>query len=65
MITLHEHIDELRPELRCCLTRRERAAVKAEQPLGDNRDIGCGACWGEDCTLTRSRAAYRWQLIHR
>jgi hypothetical protein len=30
MITLDEHIDELRPELRCCLTRRERAVVKAE-----------------------------------
>ena len=30
MITLQEHIDELRAELRGCLTRRERAAVKAE-----------------------------------
>ena len=30
MITLHEHIDELRAELRGCITRRERAAVEAE-----------------------------------
>ncbi len=30
MITLHEHIEELRAELRGCLTRRERAAVEAE-----------------------------------
>jgi hypothetical protein len=30
MITLHEHIEELQAELRGCLTRRERAAVKAE-----------------------------------
>ena len=30
MITLHEHIEELRAELRGCLTRRERANVAAE-----------------------------------
>jgi len=30
MITLQDHIEELRAELRGCLTRRERAAVKAE-----------------------------------
>ena len=30
MITLHDHIEELRAELRGCLTRRERAAVEAE-----------------------------------
>jgi AMMECR1 domain-containing protein len=30
MITLHEHIEELRAELRGCITRRERAAVEAE-----------------------------------
>ncbi len=30
MITLHEHIEELRAELRGCLSRRERAAVEAE-----------------------------------
>jgi len=30
MITLHEHIEELRAELRGCLTRRERAKVAAE-----------------------------------
>jgi hypothetical protein len=29
MITLHEHIEELRAELRGCLTRRERAKVAA------------------------------------
>ena len=30
MITLQDHIDELRAELRGCITRRERTAVKAE-----------------------------------
>jgi hypothetical protein len=30
MITLQDHIEELRAELRGCLTRRERAAVNAE-----------------------------------
>jgi hypothetical protein len=30
MITLHDHIDELRAELRGCLTHRERAKVAAE-----------------------------------
>jgi hypothetical protein len=30
MITLQDHIEELRAELRGCLTRRERAAVEAE-----------------------------------
>jgi hypothetical protein len=30
MITLHEHIEELRAELRGCLSRRERAKVAAE-----------------------------------
>jgi len=30
MITLQDHIEELRAELRGCLSRRERAAVKAE-----------------------------------
>jgi hypothetical protein len=30
MITLHDHIEELRAELRGCLTRRERKAVEAE-----------------------------------
>lgn len=31
MITLYDHIQELRAELRSCyFTRRERAAVKAE-----------------------------------
>ena len=30
MITLHDHIQELRAELRACLTRRERAVVEAE-----------------------------------
>ena len=31
MITLYDHIQELRAELRgCCMTRRERAAVQAE-----------------------------------
>jgi hypothetical protein len=30
MITLHEHIEELRAELRGCLSRRERAAIEAE-----------------------------------
>jgi hypothetical protein len=31
MITLYDHIQELRAELRgCCFTRRERAAVQAE-----------------------------------
>ena len=30
MITLHDHVEELRAELRGCLTRRERAAVEAE-----------------------------------
>ena len=30
MITLHKHIEELRAELRGCITRRERAAIKAE-----------------------------------
>jgi hypothetical protein len=30
MITLHEHIEELRAELRGCITRRERAAIEAE-----------------------------------
>ncbi len=30
MITLHEHIEELRVELRGCLTRCERAKVAAE-----------------------------------
>ena len=30
MITLHEHIEELRAELRGRLTRRERAKVAAE-----------------------------------
>ena len=30
MITLHGHIEELRTELRGCLTRRERKAVEAE-----------------------------------
>jgi predicted RNase H-like nuclease (RuvC/YqgF family) len=30
MITLQDHIEELRAELRGCLTRRERAAVKNE-----------------------------------
>jgi hypothetical protein len=30
MITLQNHIDELRAELRGCLTRRERAKVAAE-----------------------------------
>jgi len=30
MIALHDHIQELRAELRGCLTRRERAAVQAE-----------------------------------
>jgi len=30
MITLQDHIEELRAELRGCITRRERAAVKAE-----------------------------------
>jgi hypothetical protein len=30
MITLQDHIEELRAELRGCITRRERAAVKAD-----------------------------------
>jgi hypothetical protein len=31
MLTLHDHIQELRAELRACyMTRRERAAVEAE-----------------------------------
>jgi hypothetical protein len=30
MITLQDHIEELRAELRGCLSRRERAAIKAE-----------------------------------
>ena len=30
MITLQDHIDELRAELRGCLNRRERAKVAAE-----------------------------------
>ena len=30
MITLHDHIEELRAELRGCLSRRERAVVKNE-----------------------------------
>jgi hypothetical protein len=30
MITLDDHIEELRAERRGCLTRRERAAVEAE-----------------------------------
>jgi hypothetical protein len=30
MITLQDHIEELRAELRGCLTRRERANVAAE-----------------------------------
>jgi hypothetical protein len=30
MITLQKHIDELRAELRGCLTRLERGAVEAE-----------------------------------
>jgi hypothetical protein len=31
MIALHDHIQELRVELRgCCMTRRERAVVQAE-----------------------------------
>ena len=31
MITLYDHIQELRAELRgCCFTRRERAAVQTE-----------------------------------
>ena len=30
MITLHDHIEELRAELRGCLSRRERAAIEAE-----------------------------------
>ena len=30
MIALYEHIQELRAELRGCMTRRERAAVQAE-----------------------------------
>lgn len=35
MITLYDHIQELRAELRgCCFTRRERAAVQAELEKG-------------------------------
>ena len=30
MITLHDHIEELWAELRGSITRRERAAIKAE-----------------------------------
>ena len=30
MITLQDHIEELRAELRGCLSRRERAAIEAE-----------------------------------
>ena len=30
MITLQDHIEELRAELRGCLTRRERAKIAAE-----------------------------------
>jgi hypothetical protein len=30
MITLHDHIEELRAELRGCLSSRERAAIEAE-----------------------------------
>ena len=30
MIALYDHIQELRAELRGCLTRRERTVVKAE-----------------------------------
>ncbi len=30
MITLQDHIEELRAELRGCITRRERAAITAE-----------------------------------
>ena len=30
MIALYDHIQELRAELRGCLTRRERAVVEAE-----------------------------------
>ncbi len=30
MITLQDHIDELRAELRGCLSRRERAKIAAE-----------------------------------
>jgi hypothetical protein len=30
MITLQDHIDELRAEIRGCLTRRERARIEAE-----------------------------------
>jgi flagellar motor switch protein FliG len=30
MIALYDHIQELRAELRSCMTRRERAAVQAE-----------------------------------
>ena len=30
MITLQDHIEELRAELRGCLSRRERATIEAE-----------------------------------
>jgi len=30
MVALYDHIQELRAELRACLTRRERATVQAE-----------------------------------
>src|SRR5258708_16130352 len=42
MITLQDHIDELRAELRGCLTRRERAKVAAdlEAAIADLKERG-------------------------
>ena len=44
MITLYDHIQELRAELRGChFTKRERAAIEAElaQALAERAEIEC------------------------
>jgi hypothetical protein len=43
MITLQHHIDELRAELRGCLTRRERTAIEAELTAAVKAQNECDA----------------------
>jgi len=61
MIALCDYIQELRVELRGCLTRRERATVEAElaAAIAAKRRAGRN-CPGYD----RQRSSFRWCEVH-
>jgi hypothetical protein len=57
MITLQDHIDELRAELRGCLDRRERAEIAAELESGHRGTQGAGPRRrGQQATRMREEA---------